>query len=141
MTATPVGDVRGVQLVELQRVDAGNGSLVVAEFSDQVPFPVARMFSVFGVPAGELRGTHAHRVCEQFLVCLHGSLRARVDDGTHVAEVTLDRPEAGLYMPPLTWGGQLDYSADAVLLVLASQRYDRNDYIEDYAEFQKLARA
>jgi dTDP-4-dehydrorhamnose 3,5-epimerase-like enzyme len=135
VTSRPLGEVRGVRLVDLARVDAENGALVVAEFDDQVPFAVARMFSVFDVPVGELRGTHAHRECEQFLVCVSGSIRARVDDGVTTADVLLDRPELGLYMPPLTWGGQYEYSPGAVLLVLASHRYDRGDYIEDYDEF------
>jgi len=138
---TNVDRVRGVRIVELGRVDAPNGSLTVAEVAQQVPFDIARFFTVFGVPAGELRGTHAHRACHQFLVAVHGRFVARVDDGDRTADVVLDRPELGLYMPPMTWGGQFDYSPDAVLLVLASHRYDRADYIEDYEEFLRLARS
>ncbi|MEO8261764.1 MAG: FdtA/QdtA family cupin domain-containing protein [Pseudolysinimonas sp.] len=139
MTGDPLGEVRGARLVRLQRVDADNGSVVIAQTPDQLPFAVERIFTLFGVPGGELRGTHAHRECHQFLIAEHGSVRARVDDGTHVAEVLLDSPDLGLYMPPLIWGAQFEYSADAVLLVLASHRYDRADYIEDYAEFGSLA--
>jgi hypothetical protein len=66
---------------------------------------------------------------------------ARVDDGARQAEVLLDRPSLGLYMPPLTWGAQFDHSEDAVLMVLTSDPYDAADYIEDYDEFTALAAA
>ena len=92
----PLGELRDVRLVRIGRVDAGNGSLTVAEVGGQLPFPVRRFFTVFDVPAGELRGTHAHRECHQFLVAVHGSVTARVDDGARTAETVLDRPELGL---------------------------------------------
>lgn len=136
-----LGRVRGVRLLELQRIDADNGSLIIAQQTEHLPFAAARVFTVLRVPPGEMRGTHAHRHCEQFLICMAGSVRARVDDGAHRAEVLLDRPSLGLYMPPLTWGAQFDYSEDAVLMVLASDPYDAADYIEDYDEFTALATA
>ncbi|HWL01033.1 MAG TPA: FdtA/QdtA family cupin domain-containing protein [Microbacteriaceae bacterium] len=136
-----VGGVRGVRLVRLDRVDASNGSLTVAEHGRQVPFPVERIFTVFGVPEDEVRGTHAHRACHQFLIAAAGRVTAVVDDGERTAEVVLDRPEVGLYLPPLTWGGQRQYAPGTVLLVLASHPYDRADYIEDHDEFLRVARA
>lgn len=134
-----VGDVRGVTLVDLTRIAGDNGTLIVGEHPAQLPFRVERIFTLLGIPEGEVRGTHAHRECEQFLVCLSGSVTAVVDDGQTRAEVVLDRPSLGLYMPPLTWGTQYRYSADAVLLVLASHPYDADDYIHDYDEFAELA--
>ena len=77
----------------------------------------------------------AHRECEQVLVCVAGSVRAIVDDGTSRREFLLDSPDVGLYMPPMTWGTQYRYSADAVLVVLASLPYDASDYIRDYDSF------
>jgi hypothetical protein len=55
--------------------------------------------------------------------------------------VALDSPDRGLYLPPMTWGIQYKYSADAMLLVFASDYYDRDDYIRDYAEFLDLIEA
>jgi hypothetical protein len=132
--------VRGVLLVELNEILADNGSLVIGEHPTQLPFAVERIFTLYGIPEGEVRGTHAHRECEQFLICMRGSVTAGVDDGVNRAEVVLDRPSVGLYMPPLTWGVQYRYSQDAVLVVLASDRYDAGDYIHDYEEFLQLAR-
>jgi hypothetical protein len=125
-------------LVELQNIVGDNGSLVVAEIGKQLPFAAARIFTLFDISKGEVRGTHAHRECEQFLICLRGSVVALTDDGTSRQEHLLDRPSLGLYMPALTWGTQDRYSADAILLVLASQPYDADDYIHDYEEFRAL---
>ena len=141
MTVADVGSVRGVSLVELTSIVAENGSLVVGEHPRQLPFAVERIFTLFAVPEGEVRGTHAHRACEQFLICQRGSVTAVVDDGVHREEVVLDQPHLGLYMPALTWGTQYRYSPDAVLLVLASDRYDADDYIHDYEEFKALSAA
>lgn len=135
--AEPLG-VGGTRLIELREISAENGSLVVGELPDTLPFVVRRFFALYGIPAGEARGTHAHRECEQFLVCLRGSVTALVDDGASQRTVILDRPDLGLYMPPLTWGTQSEYSDDALLLVFASDPYDAADYIEDYDEFLEL---
>ena len=131
--------VRGARLVDLTLIAGDNGSLVVGEAPGQLPFTVERIFTLFDIPEGEVRGTHAHRHCEQFLICQRGSVTAVVDDGEHREEVVLDRPSVGLYMPALTWGTQYRYSPDAVLLVLASDPYDADDYIHDYEEFKALS--
>lgn len=136
---TDISEVLGARLVRLRRIDSGNGSLVVGELPDELPFVTRRIFTLLDIPEGEVRGTHAHRACEQFLVCMVGSVTAIVDDGEHRAEVVLDDPSFGLYMPALTWGTQYRYSSDAVLLVLASDPYEAADYIEDYDEFVDLA--
>ncbi len=128
--------VAGVATVELTRAVDLRGSLVAGEIAKQVPFDVQRFFVVYDVPSVEARGSHAHRRCEQFLVCLRGSVNAIVDDGSHREEVVLDRPDLGLYMPAMTWGTQYRYSSDAVLLVLASREYEDSDYIRDYTEFR-----
>ena len=133
--------VPGVELVSLSRADDMRGSLVAAEFATQLPFVPQRVFSVFDVPTQEVRGSHAHRCCEQLLVCLAGSVSCLVDDGTRRQEFILDDPSRGLYVPPMVWGTQYQYSGDAVLLVLASLPYDPDDYIRDYDEFLLLCPA
>lgn len=133
-----VSKVRGVTLTRLTRAEDLRGFLVAGDVGNQVPFTPKRFFSVFDVPTTEARGAHAHHNCEQFLVCLNGSVRAIVDDGIRREEFELDRPELGLYMPAMTWGTQYKYSADAVLLVMASHHYDAADYIRDYDEFLTL---
>jgi UDP-2-acetamido-3-amino-2,3-dideoxy-glucuronate N-acetyltransferase len=130
-----VSRVAGVSLIRMTRVDDLRGGLVAANFEDDLPFMPRRFFTVFGVPSADVRGAHAHRVCQQLLVCVQGSVRAVVDDGTNLQEFELDRPDFGLHVMPMVWGTQYRYSSFAVLLVLASHPYDANDYIRDHDEF------
>lgn len=130
--------VRGVTLHRLPKVIDLRGNLTVGEFGKTIPFDARRYFMVFGVPNAEVRGEHAHRSCHQFLVCARGSLAVVADDGCNREEFLLDDPSIGLHLPPLTWGIQYKYSADAVLLVFASEYYDSQEYIRDYSEFIAL---
>lgn len=118
-----------------RRITDARGTLTVGEVPSEVPFLPARYFVVFDVPTMELRGEHAHRQCQQFLICLHGSCRVLLDDGQSRCEVTLDRPDMGVFMPEMIWGTQYRYSPDAVLLVFASHPYDSADYLRTYDEF------
>ncbi|MDE1326597.1 FdtA/QdtA family cupin domain-containing protein [Vibrio aestuarianus] len=111
------------------------GNLTVGEFGKNIPFVPKRFFSVFGVPNKEVRGEHAHKECEQFLLCLKGSCHVVVDDGNQRQEFILDEPNKGIYLPSMVWGVQYKYSVDAVLMVFASDHYDSDDYIRDYSEF------
>jgi UDP-2-acetamido-3-amino-2,3-dideoxy-glucuronate N-acetyltransferase len=131
--------VRGVFLKELGVVADLRGGLVVAEIAKFLPFAVRRFFLVHHVPGREVRGQHAHRVCHQFLVCVSGSCRVIADDGRRRQEFLLDHSALGLYVPPMVWAAQFDYSPDAALLVLASHAYDPKDYIRDYNEFLRAA--
>ncbi len=129
----------GALVKRLKFVDDLRGNLSVGEFPSDIPFNPKRYFLVFDVPNQEVRGSHAHKECEQFLVCIKGSVNVIVDDGNLRSEVVLDSPDLGVYIPPLVWGTQYGYSEDAVLLVFASHTYDDLDYIRDYDEFQSIA--
>ena len=122
-------------LVELHEVVDVRGALIIAETSRQLPFAVHRVFFILDVPEGEPRGIHAHRECHQFLICVSGKVNVAVDDGGQRAEVVLDSPALGIYVPPLVWASQYKYEEDAVLLVLASHPYDADDYIREYDDF------
>lgn len=130
---------RPERIVHLTSVDDMRGSLMVGEVGDGIPFDVQRIFTISGVPGPEVRGEHAHVECHQLLVAVAGSLEVICDDGLGTAVYLLDAPDIGLHIPPMVWGIQHRYSSEAVLLVLASSRYDPADYIRDYADF--MARA
>lgn len=141
---TPAGAVNhaddhdAFRLIELQHAIDLRGSLAAMEFAAGMPFPPKRLFIVYDVPTRYARGAHAHYECHQFLICVRGSVRAIADDGTTRREYLLDSPDVGLYLQPLVWGTQYSYSADAVLVVLASHEYDNADYIRGYDEFQRI---
>jgi len=132
--------VRGVTLHHLRTVADMRGTLSVGEFEHEIPFRPLRYFFVYGVPTVETRGEHAHLKCHQFLTAVRGSCHVVADDGEKRYEVVLDRPSVGLYLPPMIWGVQYKYSADAILLVFASDHYDANDYVRDYDRFIELVR-
>lgn len=122
----------------MRRIMDARGALTVGEVPTEVPFSPARYFVVFDVPSLELRGEHAHKQCQQFLICLHGSCRVLLDNGQSRCEVTLDRPDMGVFMPEMIWGTQYRYTPDAVLLVFASRTYEADDYIRTYEEFMAI---
>jgi acetyltransferase-like isoleucine patch superfamily enzyme/dTDP-4-dehydrorhamnose 3,5-epimerase-like enzyme len=128
----------GVKIIELHGAVDLRGALTACEMEVDLPFEPKRFFLVHDVPSAESRGAHAHRECHQILFCVSGQVRAIADDGTTRQEFLLDRPSKGLYMPPLIWGTQYAYSADAVLLVLASHAYNSDDYVRDYSEFLSM---
>ena len=127
--------VEGVSVHMVPTVRDLRGNLSAREIGRGLPFVPRRSFMVFDVPSKEVRGAHAHRECDQFLVCVAGSVACLVDDGSTREEVELSSPHLGLRIPPMVWGVQYKYSPDAVLLVLASHEYDPDDYIRDYDEF------
>ena len=131
----------GVTLHRLPHVDDLRGNLSFGEIGNQIPFEVKRYFLVYSVASQEVRGEHAHRSLHQFLICVHGRCHVVADDGTLRQEFVLDTPTVGLHLPPMVWGIQYKYTEDAVMLVLASAKYDPASYIRDYAEFLELVKA
>lgn len=129
-------NVTGVTLHRLRTVEDLRGDLTAGEFARTIPFIPKRYFLVFDVPSRRVRGEHAHLACEQFLVCVEGSVTVVADDGATREEFVLDSRNLGLYLPAMTWGVQYRFSADAILLVFASDYYDPQDYIRDYREFK-----
>ena len=134
----PIERVGAVRVLQLPTVDDMRGHLLFAEVEKHLPFHPKRYFLVYEVPTERVRGEHAHRKLHQLLVCIRGAVTIVVDDGKRRAELTLDRPTLGLYVPPMVWAIQYRYTSDAMLLVLASDPYDADDYIRDYDEFRRL---
>jgi UDP-2-acetamido-3-amino-2,3-dideoxy-glucuronate N-acetyltransferase len=126
------------RLVSFGKFLDSRGQLSAVSVSRYVPFAIRRLFFVSNVPNHIARGNHAHRTCHQFLICTQGEIEVALDDGKEISVTKLTSPSMGLYVPPLVWGVQYNYSPDACLLVLASDDYDPSDYINDYDEFMHL---
>lgn len=114
------------------------GNLSVVQNGSTVPFDVKRVYYLYDVPGGESRGSHAHKQLNQLIVAASGSFRVTLDDGNVKRSFTLNRPYQGLYVKPGIWRDLDDFSSGAVCLVLASEVYDKEDYIRDYNEFLKF---
>ncbi len=114
------------------------GNLSVVQNGSTVPFDVKRVYYLYDVPGGESRGSHAHKELNQLIIAASGSFRVTLDDGNVKRSFTLNRPYQGLYVKPGIWRDLDDFSSGAVCLVLASELYDKEDYIRDYQEFLKF---
>ena len=127
--------VAGVMLHKLRLIEDVRGDLTVGDFGSEIPFSPQRFFIVFGLEGGKARGQYALRQSSLFMLCAAGSCAIVADDGRQRAEFILDRPDIGLFLPPLTWYTQFRHSADAKLLVFADRPYDPADYIREYDGF------
>ena len=111
------------------------GNLTVVENMETLPFDVKRVYYLYDVPGGESRGAHAHRKLEQLIVAASGSFKVTLDDGRSKRSFFLNRPYQGLYVKPGLWRDLEDFSSGAVCMVLASEVYQKEDYIRNYDEF------
>lgn len=123
------------KILEFAEFGDERGSLVVAEGSKDVPFEIKRVFYMYGSDDTIIRGQHANRLSEFVLINVSGSSKVRVDDGHEQVIIELNRPRQGLYLSTMVWKDMYDFSADSVLLVLASTHYDGSEYIRDYDDF------
>ena len=115
------------------------GSLIALETAREIPFPIERVYFVFETRLGVDRGFHAHKSLEQWAICVSGACTMTMDDGRERRSVRLDSPQKGLYIGRGIWREMSDFSPDAVLMVIASTRYDEADYIRSYEDFLDYA--
>lgn len=132
--------VNNCGIIELNPLkDGRDGVLAVAECYKQIPFEIRRVYYIYNLNDTEaLRGMHAHKHNRQVIFCINGSFTLTLDDGVRQQEVFLDRPNLGIYMDVRLWHSMRDFSQNCILLVLASDLYDADDYIRDYNEFKKI---
>jgi hypothetical protein len=130
---TGVADCR---LVELPKISFPEGSITPLEGAgDHVPFEIARVFYLYDVVGGAVRGGHAHKQLEQFIVAAMGGFTVSLWDGADRRNVELNRAYQGLYVPPAIWTDLVNFTSGAVSVVLCSAPFDEADYIRDIDEF------
>ena len=128
------------RIIQLSKIVDLRGNLsVIAECSD-VPFKIERTYWIYDVPGGEMRGGHAYKRNEEFIVALSGSFDVLLDDGVCERKYSLNRSYYGLFVPRGWWRSMNNFSTNSVALVLASIKYDPEDYIYDYEEFKKTVK-
>ncbi|MGE0614875.1 MAG: FdtA/QdtA family cupin domain-containing protein [Bacteriovoracia bacterium] len=128
--------VKDVKHERFKRIGTeANGYLVALEELRNVPFDIKRIFYVYGTPGGALRGKHAHKECQQFLICIRGRCDLVFDDGKEKRTLRLDSPDQGAYLPPSVWGEQTYLDEGTMLMVLTDKYYDESDYLRDYDGF------
>ncbi|MDD0975543.1 sugar 3,4-ketoisomerase [Pseudomonas fontis] len=128
-----------INLVDVQVLGDERGHLNVLEANRNIPFAIQRVYYLTATQPGVSRGFHAHKELEQMAVCVAGQCRMIMNDGHSVEEVMLDSPAKVLHVGKMIWHEMHDFSDDCVLLVLASDYYDEQDYIRNYEDFLALA--
>lgn len=129
-----------VEMVQLNPMGDERGSLIALETSKNVPFDIKRVYYIFDTHTDVSRGFHAHRNLSQFIVCISGSCRFVTHDGATRREHQLNSAENGLILSGLVWREMHDFSPGCVVMVLADQIYDQEDYIWDFEQFLYEAR-
>lgn len=134
-----MGNIYNCNVIELTKIHnrAGNITPITGELN--IPFKIKRIYYLYDVPGGEIRGGHAHYELNQLIIAASGSFDVVLDDGKNKKTVNLNRPNFGLLVTPGIWRDLINFSSGAVLLVLASMPYLESDYIRDYDEFLEYA--
>ena len=128
------------KIIDLPKISDPRGNLSFIEGGIHVPFDIQRVYYIYDVPGGSDRGSHAHKNLHQFIVAMSGSFDVLLDDGKEKKRFHLNRSYFGLYVCPMMWRDLDNFSSGAVCIVLASERYDENDYIRDYSQFVSVAK-
>lgn len=129
----------GVQMLEFTQNGDERGHLVVVEGMEDIPFDIARIFYIYGSCSDVVRGQHANRKSQFILINVAGSCKVKCQDGKgNEAIFVLSRPHTGIYLPAMIWKDMYDFSVDSVLLCLASEHYDKSEYIRNYEEYIKI---
>lgn len=126
-----------VRRIEFPIVHEPRGNLSFIEGGRHVPFDIKRVYYLYDVPGGAVRGGHAHRTINQVIIALSGSFDVVLDDGKTREKVSLNRSYFGLLLPNMIWRELENFSSGAVCMVLASDFYDEGEYIRDYEEFRR----
>ena len=128
------------KIIELPKFTDPRGNLSFLENNNQIPFKVERSYWIYDVPGGEIRGGHAFKENEEFIIALSGAFDVILDNGIEKHRFQLNRSYYGLYVPKGLWREMENFSTNSVAFVLSSIQYDENDYIRDYDEFKSLVR-
>ncbi len=124
------------KIINLPKILDARGNLSVIEEKKQIPFEIERTYWIYDVPGGEVRGGHAYRKNEEFIVALSGSFDVILDDGSDRKVFSLNRSYYGLYVPNGIWRQMVNFSTNSVAMILASTKFDLSDYIYNYSLFK-----
>jgi len=126
------------QIIQLPKILDKRGNLSFFENNNQIPFSIKRTYWIYDVPGGEVRGGHAYKENEEFVVALSGSFDVVLDDGNEKKVFNLNRSYYGLFIPKMHWREMNNFSTNSLALIVSNTEYNENDYIRDYNHFYTL---
>jgi hypothetical protein len=128
--------IESVRIVELPRILDERGNLSFIEGGNHIPFKIERTYMIYDVPGGEMRGGHAYLELHEFIVALSGSFDVVLDDGNDKRTYSLNRSYYGLYVPKMIWRSLENFSTNSLCMILASEKYNEDDYLREYDDFK-----
>lgn len=128
------------RIIQLPKIEDKRGNLTFIEQSNHIPFDIKRVYWIYDVPGGEVRGGHAFKKNKEFIIALSGSFDVIVKDGKSRKRYSLNRSYYGIYLPKMLWRSVENFSTNSLCLVLASEKYSEKDYIRNWNEFKKISK-
>lgn len=128
-------ELDNIKLIELPKFMEDRGNLTFIEKGNQVPFDIRRVYMIYDVPGGEIRGGHAYKKQVELVIALSGSFEVFLSDGFFERIYLLNRSYTGILIPAGIWRRLQNFSTNSLALVLASTSYQESDYIRDYKSF------
>jgi len=126
------------KLIELPKIYDKRGNLSFFEHPNQLPFEIARTYWIYDVPGGEVRGSHAFKNQQEFIIALSGSFDVVIHNGEEEQRFSLNRSYYGLYIPKMYWRRLENFSTNSLALIVSDKPYNENDYIRNFEEFKAL---
>jgi len=130
--------MENVYRINLPKISDPRGNLSFLESGNHIPFEIKRAYWIYDVPGGQIRGGHAYRTLNEFIIALSGSFDVVLNNGKKEEIFSLNRSYYGLYVPNMIWRRMENFSTNSLCLILASQTYNPDDYIYDYHKFKQL---
>jgi hypothetical protein len=127
-----------IRIITLPKIEDDRGNLSFIEEENHIPFKIERVYWIYDVPGGELRGSHAFKETQELIVALSGSFDVILHDGRKEYKFSLNRSYFGVYVPNMIWRKLENFSTNSLALILASTNYNETDYIRDFNEFRSL---
>lgn len=125
------------KVINLPKIEDPRGNLSFVEGGNHIPFKIKRVYWIYDVPGGQVRGGHAFKEQRELIVALSGSFDVIVDDGREKKIFSLNRSYYGLFIPNGLWRQMENFSTNSLAMVLSSTSYDASDYLCDYAGYLK----
>jgi len=126
------------KIINLPKISDPRGNLTFIEGQKHIPFDIQRVYYLYDVPGGAERGGHAHKNLHQLIVAMSGSFDVVLDDGCEKKRYHLNRSYQGLYVCSMIWRELDNFSSGSVCMVLASNKYDEDDYYRNYIDFLSM---
>lgn len=126
------------KIINLPKILDKRGNLSFFEHPNQLPFEIARTYWIYDVPGGEIRGSHAFKEQQEFIIALSGSFDIVLNDGEKEEKFSLNRSYHGLYIPKMYWRSLENFSTNSLALIVSDKCFDETDYIRDFEQFKKI---